>query len=45
MKEKDITFLGETIREMISCALHNPQLKIEVKKGLWSNVWVKLQIK
>jgi hypothetical protein len=33
MKEMKITFSAETIREMISRALHNPQLKIEVKRG------------
>jgi hypothetical protein len=33
MKEKEITSFAETIPEMISPALHNQQLKIEVKKG------------
>jgi hypothetical protein len=33
MEEMKITFSAETIREMISHALHNPQLKIKVKRG------------
>jgi hypothetical protein len=33
MKEMNITFSAETIHEMISLALHNLQLKIEVKRG------------
>jgi hypothetical protein len=33
MKEKEITSLVETIREMICRALHSQQLKIRVKKG------------
>jgi hypothetical protein len=45
MKEKEITSLAEMIREMIPRTLHNQQLKIEVKRGLWRNVWAKLQMK
>jgi hypothetical protein len=45
MKDMEITFSAETIREMICHALHNPQLKIEVKRAVWSNVCVKLQMK
>jgi hypothetical protein len=33
MEEMKIAFSVETIREMISHALCNPQLKIEVKRG------------
>jgi hypothetical protein len=33
MKEKEITSLAETIREMIRHALRNQQLKIGVKRG------------
>jgi hypothetical protein len=45
MKEKEITSLEETILEMIPRTLCNQQLKIEVKRGLWSKFWEKLQVK
>jgi hypothetical protein len=45
MKEMEITFSAETIREMISPCTPQSVVENRGKKGVWSNVWVKLQMK